>query len=369
MADVDAGAFANRLSHFVLRMKVEVAVTRRRSRTSDTTIRTVAAEAGVSLMTVSNVVNSRFDQMSSRTRLRVERVIDKLNYRPHQVARNLRRSEHLAIGLLFIDDEATFITHPGHSHVVSGLSGFLNEKGYSLTLQGLDPKRLAEALPIKHIGTDALCIVQSGTPERRLRTLRAISALSQPCVLIHETSAPSGLDFCCIREDDHSGGRMVAEHLIDRGCRNLLLLLPATIWASMEERARGVNAVCRERKVPVATIRTKTPRVEDATEALNRYFAAHEIPHGIVAGNDHLGIGALKFLADKNLAVPSRVRVTGFNAFEFWKYSKPRLTTVRTPAEQLGIRAGEELVRRLTVGQFSASNIVLPVELIIGAST
>lgn len=342
---------------------------RRRTGMAETTIRSVADQAGVSMMTVSNVINGRFDQMSGKTRLAVEHAIQKLNYRPHQMARNLRRSEHLSIGLLFIDDESTFITHPGHSYVVSGLSGFLNERGYSLTLQGLDPKHLSEALPIKNIGTDALCIVQSGTRDRRLRILRAISSLSQPCVLIHETSAPAGQDFCCIREADEAGGRMLAEHLIDRGCRSLLILLPATIWASMEARARGAKAVCRKRNVAFAAVRAPTPQVEDTYTVLKRYFATHEPPDGILAGNDHLGIGALQFLAKEGISVPSRVRVTGFNAFEFWKYSQPLLTTVRTPAAQLGVRAGEELVQRLTVGHFSSPNIVLPVELIAGAST
>ncbi|MGE0752402.1 MAG: LacI family DNA-binding transcriptional regulator [Variibacter sp.] len=342
---------------------------RKRSRTSEATIREVARVAGVSMMTVSNVLNGRFNQMSGKTRLSVEQAITNLNYRPHQMARNLRRSEHLSIGLLFIDDESTFITHPGHSYVMSGLSGLLNSRGYSLTLQGLDPKRLSDALPIKSFGTDALCIVQSGPRQRRLKIVRAISALSQPCVLIHETNAPPDGDFCCIREADESGGRMIAEHLIDRGCRSLLLLLPQTIWASMEARARGARAACRRRNVPVQEVRAATPKVEDAYRVLDEYLSAHELPDGILAGNDHLGIGALQFLSKEGISVPSRVRVTGFNAFEFWKYSDPLLTTVRTPAEQLGVRAGEELIQRLTTGRFSAPSIVLPVELVIGAST
>lgn len=340
----------------------------KRSR-NEVTIREVAASAHVSMMTVSNVLNERFERMHPQTRNRVEQAINALKYRPHAVARSLRRSERLSIGLLFIDDDETFITHPGHSYVVDGLSKYLNDRGYSLTLQGLNPARLSEALPIRSVDTDGLCIVQSGQPARRMQTLRALAALSQPCVLIHENKISVEGDFCQIRENDRAGGRLLAQHLVHKGCRNILLLLPTTIWASMEERAVGSREVCKRGGVTLSTLRTRSSTMEDAQEALSAYLDVNEHPDGIIAGNDQLGIATLRVLKARGLEVPRQVRVTGFNAFELWKYSEPRLTTIRTPAAALGVRAGEELVRRLTSGSFSGRDIVLPVEMLEGSST
>lgn len=343
---------------------------RRRSEHSEITLREVAAQAGVSMMTVSNVINGRFSQMRADTRARVERAIQALNYRPHLMARNLRRAERFSIGLLFIDDEdPTFVTHPGHAYVIAGLSSYLNERGYSLTLQGVDPARIQTALPVKSIGTDALCIVQSGPKARRRRNLRLLAELGQPFVAIHETTLPSGLDACCVREDDLQGGRLIAEHLIERDCRRILLILPSTVWASMEERQHGIEEECRAQDVRVDVVRCLSARVEDTHAALKAHFRSHELPDAIAAGNDQIAIATLKYLKQRGIAVPEKVRVTGFNAFEFWKYSDPLLTTVRAPATAMGTRAGEELVRRLTEGSFSAREIVLPVELVQGQST
>lgn len=344
-------------------------MSRRRSKRTEVTIRDVAASSGVSMMTVSNVINGNFTQMRANTRSRVEQAIAKLNYRPHQMARNLRRSERLSIGLLFIDDEQTFFSHPGHSYVIAGLSNFLNERGYSLTLQGLDPTQIEAALPIKNVGTDALCIVQSGSLSRRQRTFSLLSELNQPCVLIHETTVPKNLDSCCIHEDDLHGGRLIARHLIERGCRSLLLVLPTTVWASMEARAAGVTTECRKHGIRLQRIRCASSRVEDVDAALTAFCETTELPSGLVGGNDQIGMAALQFLKRRHIDVPKRVRVTGFNAFEFWKYSDPLLTTIRAPATAMGIRAGEELIRRLTTGSFSARQIVFPIEIIIGQST
>lgn len=345
-------------------------MSRRRSTSSEVTLREVATRANVSMMTVSNVINGRYSQMRPDTRARVEAAITSLNYRPHLMARNLRRAERFSIGLLFIDDEdPTFVAHPGHAYVIAGLSRFLNEAGYSLTLQGVDPSRIQSALPLKAIGTDALCIVQSGPKARRRRVLRLLAELGQPFVVIHETELPTGLDACCVREDDVLGGRLIARHLIERGCKQLLLLFPATIWASMEERQHGVEEECRQHKIQVKMVRCASARVEDTYAALGAHTSGHDLPDAIVAGNDQIAIGTLKFLKEHSIDVPKRVRVTGFNAFELWKYSDPLLTTVRAPATDMGTRAGEELVRRLAYGSFSRRHIVLPVELVQGKST
>jgi LacI family transcriptional regulator len=342
---------------------------RRRSK-GEVTLREVAAQAGVSVMTVSNVINGRFSQMSAKTRVRVEHAIGTLNYRPHLMARNLRRSERLSIGVVFIDDDdPIFAAHPGHAYVIAGLSSFLNERGYSLTLQGVDRKQIESALPVRAIGTDALCVIQSGQKAQRSRILRRLSELGQPCAVIHETTLPDGLDACCVREDDAEGGRLISRHLIGRGCRRILLVLPTIIWASMEERERGITTECRKSDVQAEVIRCASARVEDVYEALNAYLQTNDVPDAIAAGNDQIAIAALKFLKQRGIPVPGRVRVTGFNAFEFWKYSDPLLTTIKAPAIAMGTRAGEELVRRLTVGSFSSRHIVLPVELVEGRST
>ena len=82
-----------------------------------------------------------------------------------------------------------------------------------------------------------------------------------------------------------------------------------------------------------------------------------------------MGIAAMKLMAAEGLAVPRDVAITGFNAFEFWQYTTPVLTTVRSPAYEMGARGGGEILARLNEGRFAAREIVYPVALQPGAST
>jgi DNA-binding LacI/PurR family transcriptional regulator len=328
----------------------------------------VARTAGVSLMTVSNVINSRFDEMSPQTRERVEKTIRTLNYKPHSTARNLRLAERLTIGLLFVDSDPMYLAHPGHAYVVAGLSSYLNEHGYSLTTQGVHPDQVGNALALNKIEADALCVIHCGQRTRRVDTMEKLLKVPYPCVLIHERRLPLP-DVCCIRADDYRGGYLLANHLIERGCRDLLMVQPDVIWASMEERVRGISAACRKARIKHSMIRCGSAHLEAAHDALSDYLRTSPLPDGILACHDQMGISILRFLKERSVAVPKRVRVTGFNAFELWKYSDPLLTTVRAPADELGRAAGEELIARLTTGSFRSPSITLPVEFVAGTSS
>jgi LacI family transcriptional regulator len=103
--------------------------------------------------------------------------------------------------------------------------------------------------------------------------------------------------------------------------------------------------------------------------ALQHYFEAFGQPDGILAGHDQMGIATLKFARRKGIDVPSSLKVTGFNAFEFWNYSDPLLTTIKAPTYELGWRGGQHLLNRLQTGVFVRREIVLPVALQLGGST
>jgi LacI family transcriptional regulator len=103
--------------------------------------------------------------------------------------------------------------------------------------------------------------------------------------------------------------------------------------------------------------------------ALERHVAANGYPYAILAGNDQMGIAAMKLMAGKGKNVPGEVSITGFNAFEFWQFTNPVLTTVHSPAYEMGARGGEEILARLANGQFERHEIVFPVELQRGGST
>ncbi len=327
----------------------------------------MAREAGVSIMTVSNVVNGRFDMMSAATRTRVERALAKLRYRRHLSGRSLRLAQRFSVGMIIVDPSPVFLADPFITQVVAGLSNVLGKHGFSLTLTGTSAERLEQTVVLRNNATDAICAMLSGPPRERRRHLRTIAALGQPVVMIQEAIKGVAADVCAVRQDDFVGGRALARRVLEQGARKLMMLIPSLQWPAIEERKRGIcDAANQYRGSRVVVLECGTEDFATTQSALDRYVAKKDVPHAILAGNDQMGIAALKWLQMRGKRIPRDVMITGFNAFDFWQYTDPVLTTVRSPAYELGEVSGAELMRRLAADAFVERDIVLPVTLMPG---
>lgn len=333
------------------------------------TLQAVARAARVSIMTVSNVVNGRFDMMGADTRVRVERALTTLNYRQHISARSLRLAQHFSVGMVIVDPAPAFLADPFITQVVAGLSNVLGEHGFSFTLVGTPAERLEETVVLRQNATDALCVMLSGAPDVRRRNLRKIAALRQPVVLIQEPARRGGVDVCAVRQDDFGGAHALAHRVLEQGARRLLMLVPALAWPAMEERERGIReATLGYKRTTLEVLVCGNEDLASTQAALDRSVNPQRLPDAILAGNDQMGIAALKWLQRLGARVPEDVMITGFNAFDFWQYPDPVLTTVRSPAYAIGEVSGKEIMRRLTDKSFSQREIVLPVTIVPGGT-
>jgi LacI family transcriptional regulator len=334
------------------------------------TLTEIARKAGVSPTTVSNVVNGKFELMSADTRSTVERLIDEFHYRPQASGRNLRLARRHSIGLIIVDDSPMFLADPFLTYTAAGLSNYLSGHGYTLVIDGMPLERLSQSLLIRHDDTDALCVIPSGSAAERKIVYACIAATAQP-VLVFQDRLPTVLeDACSIRQDDHAGGEMIARRLIERGARRLLMLVPERIWPGMAARERGMRAAISASagNVSFAVVRCGSEDMADTQRALAAWTERHGKPDAILGGNDRMGIAAMKYLQARGVRVPEDVAVTGFNAFESWQYATPTLTTVRSPAYEMGERGAELLLERLAGERFSCRNLVLDVSLQVGQS-
>lgn len=327
------------------------------------TVVDVAREAGVSPMTVSNVVNGRHRLMSEATRREVEAAIDRLGYRPHVTGRSLRLDRRFAIGIVIVDQSPTFLADPFITQLVAGLSNFLGEQGYGLVVQGIAADRLADAPLIQRHETDGLCVLLSGPEERRRNMLELFGSLNQPLVVFQEPVPEHIRDAISIRQDDHSGAFALARGLLARGVRSILFLKPAQDWPAIDERERGIRAaIARQRaRIRFTAVNCGADAFEAVQATLAGHVERHGLPGAVMGGNDQIGIAALQWLRGQGHAVPKDVRVTGFNAFDAWRYSDPVLTTVVSPAYEMGRRGGAALLSRLQGKGFAERAILLPV--------
>jgi LacI family transcriptional regulator len=333
------------------------------------TVRDVARAAGVSPMTVSNVINRRF-RVSAMTRQRVEEAIRELNYRPHTSARGLRLSQCLSVGMLIIDESPTYLADPFITQVVAGLSNTLNQNGYVLALEGLRSGRIEHGQLTTSLRTDALCLLLSGSPETRRLIMDRLCALSQPLIIFQEHLRVAYKDCFVIRQDDRGGAALLITSLLAKGARRFLMLVPTLSWPAIEERIAGAKSALQQaqQQASLEVIHCGPAEFTHTQNALAAYLTRHDVPDAILAGNDQMGIAAVKLLKARGHAVPGDVRVTGFNAFDFWQYSDPILTSIRSQAYLMGTRGGEAAIARLKYGRFSDRQFVLSVELQPGES-
>ena len=335
-----------------------------------TTLKDVSIAAGVSVMTVSNVIRGRSGAVSDKTRAKVEKEIKRLNYRPNVSAQNLRASASRSIGMVISDDDPAFLSDPFISELVSGLSNVLSANDYTLDIQGIVPDRFEGANILSKASNDALCAILCGSERARQRNVDFLKSINQPTVVFQEPVRVRGADIAIIRQEDEGAGRELGAHLVARKVKKVLFVRSSTDWPAIEQRELGLRLAFDEasRKVECETIQSVSERFEDVQDIVRQYLK-HSKPDAIVGATDPMGIAAMRVCESLGFNVPRDIKVAGFNGFLARKLATPTLTTVASPAYEMGRRAGDVLLERLETGRFERKTMVFPTQLLVGDST
>ncbi|MCJ8144235.1 LacI family transcriptional regulator [Ancylobacter sp. A5.8] len=332
------------------------------------TLHTVAAAAEVSIATVSKVVNGITAGVSEATRLRVENAIQQLGYRPNRLGRGLRTLRHSAIGMAIVDPSPTFLTDPFTTNLVAGLANVLSQHGFGLLIQGVKPGQLEQSLLVKRSDVDGLCTLCCGTPRERRAIVRLLASLGQPLVAFQEAPDAEVPDTCFVRQDDRSGGAALGRRILARGSKRVSLFIANVTWPAVEERILGLRSVLAPAGVMLNITTCDDSRIDDITRAVASHIDREGLPDALVGQNDQIALAAMKLLKSRGLIIPHEVTVYGFNGFAFSAFADPSLTTIRSPAYELGVAGGELLLERLDAGRFSVMERTLPVTFIPGES-
>jgi len=335
------------------------------------TIKDVAKAAEVSAMTVSNVLNGRLQFVSAATKKRVEREIERLGYRRQANARNLRVAEQRSIGMVIVDESPAFLADFFTCQVVAGLANVLNGADYTLTLQGMPEGELAQSMIMRNFEVAGFCAMISGPRAERSKVIGQLIDLDQPVVVFQEEIDAPGRDICTIRQDDRGGGRLIGDHLLARRVEDMLMVAPRQDWPAIENRTAGVreSLAASGGTARLTLLESASESFADVQSAVAQHLASHALPGALIGANDPIATAAMLLLLDRGVRVPEDVRVIGFNGFEAHRYSRPRLTTVISPAYALGERAGHAMLARLKDGVFAQHDHVLPVHFDPGATT
>lgn len=322
----------------------------------------VADAAGVSIATVSRCLNAP-GTVGSATRAKVEAAIARLGYEQDLGARSLALGRSHSVGAVIPTlDNAIFAAG------IQALQRRLAASGFTLLLASseYDPaQELEQVRTLLARGTDALFLIgQDHDPEVFARLARR----GVPYVLGWTSSTGP---HPCVGFDNAAAAAGVAAYLIEIGHRRIAMIAGiGTGNDRARERLKGVRAALHAKGLvlPPAYMLERPYTIEDGREAMRALMARDPRPTAVICGNDVLAFGALFEAQALGLAVPREVSITGFDDLPLAAQLTPALTTIHVPAETLGQRAADYLLRRLK-GLPAADQGRLPVNLIVRDST
>lgn len=325
------------------------------------TIREVAARAGVSIQTVSRVINDRPD-VSGDTRARVQAAIAELRYHPNGIARSLSTNTSDALGVI-----ASGFHHYGPSQLLTGIERQATELGWHLVLLNIDPTKANEYDRVAAaLLSQRLPGVIWAYPELTGERERAFHRQVAPHTHIVFLSMPPQPGSAVISVDNRAGARMAVEHLIARGRRCIGLVTgPQALWSARQRRL-GWHDALTAAGVPAcdAQIASGDWSAASGEAGLARLLAHSPDLDAVFASNDQMALGVLRHAHRLGRRVPDDLGVVGFDDTPESAFFTPALTTVHHDLIELGQLAVRELSRAVRARQAGA-RAVAPASLML----
>ncbi len=327
---------------------------------SRATIEDVAQRAGVSIATVSRVVNQT-GPVAEETAAHVQAVIAEMNYVPHAAARGLASKRTHTLGLLVAGISSPFLVP-----LLRGIEIGAHEAGFSLlihsTQEGANHVPRVRR-PLGEHNTDGLLVYVSTLDET---DLRYFYDLRFPLVLLYQTP-PDSLQIPHVNFENKAGARKLVDHLIEvHGYRRIAFLKGPENEEDSYWRERGYLEALAAHSIPFDPALIGVGGFDEGVAQLSveKWLEEGLQVDAIFAGDDDAAVGAIQALQQAGKHVPQDIAVVGFDDVHLAHYLMPPLTTVRTPIEQSGREAVRQLVQLIQTGH-AEQHILLPTELVI----
>ncbi|BBI33014.1 LacI family DNA-binding transcriptional regulator [Cohnella abietis] len=331
------------------------------------TIYDIAAKAGVSAMTVSRVINNT-GKISDKTRTKVRRVMEELNYVPNHMARSLVLQQSNLLFLLITD-----ITNPFYTTVARGAEDAAKKYGYRLLFGNSDESVEKEKDYIDTIlatRADGVLVAPAGDPSLpHLETLRRHQV---PFVLL-DREVP-GMDSDIVLGDSKEGARKLVNHLVSQGHQRIALINGSPYVSSARLRLEGYREALKLNDLPYNdsyVLETAFEPRSDLSDIAAWLDRMDPLPTAIVAGNNVLGVEVIRTLGNRGIDVPEQMSLVCFDDLGPYSEIDPFLTVVAQQAYQFGYLGMQMLVERIQErGETGIpwKKIVLPAELIVRRS-
>ena len=323
------------------------------------TIADVARKAGVSMSTVSHVVNNtRF--VSPVTRAQVLSSIDELGFFPNAVARSLAKASTNTIGVAISTSTNSYFMD-----IVCAIERACVDLGQMVFLADTmdDPETELRAVRALHQRrVDGIIFAPSADPERA--AIKYLKENSVPCVLVDRLLDNS---FDQVGVTNKASMKELITHLFSVGHRRIAYVAGQPDFGTTLERLNGYNEAMAECGLTIdpQLVCSGNSTVDAAAQATHGLLKLEERPTVIATGNNLATIGVMRALREAKLRVPEEMAIAGFDDFEWAEYFEPRLTVVAQPCEDIGRQAAKMLSNRIKQHDFPQETVRLSPKLVI----
>jgi LacI family transcriptional regulator len=331
-----------------------------------TTLATVAASAGVSVATVSKVLNGRRD-VAPATRARVQEMLRAHDYG----GRLLTIERHPTIELTFRGKIGGY-----SSEIVQGVASTATELGVAVTI-GVKPvdqrpsARIEAVTWARNLAVNGRRAVIAVTDELGPHEITALARLRLPLVVIDPMNVPTH-EIVSVGSTNFRGGQSAAQHLVDLGHERIAYLGGRASAECSQARLGGYRSALDTAGIVLPedyVLSTQDFHYQDGLEGAPQLLSLPQRPTAIFAASDELARGAIEAARSMGLSVPDDLSIVGFDDTDIARIASPPLTTVRQPLQEMGAVALRTVLRLVAGEKIDSNHVELATELVVRAST
>jgi DNA-binding LacI/PurR family transcriptional regulator len=325
----------------------------------------VAKKAGVSVATVSRVLNNSTN-VNDETRARILKAIKALNYQPSRVAKRLRSksvSSNL-LGVLIPD-----IENPFYVDVLRGIEDVAYNHNYAIIMCNFGQDEKKEKLYLEILQSESIDgLIAAPASEDDLQLKKMVSD-GLPVVCVDRGLSNTEVDLVLVNNE--RGAYLAVDHLIKRGYKRIAYIAGMQSIPSSRYREMGYKKALEDNGMTFdeTLVRFGNSKHQSGVELCRELLSLPEPPDAVFTGNNLITLGALETIHSQGLKIPGDIAIVGFDDMYWASSLNPPLTAVRQPAIEIGRRAGELLIQRISDTKRAPIQMLLNVELIERSST
>ena len=321
----------------------------------------VAKKAGVSIATVSRVIN-RNGGYSKETEERVRRTIEECGFTHNVNAIGLRTNRSNSIGVIVPD-----ITNEFFARIIRELDAFLLSRRYSLLVCNSNEDYMLENMHIKGLAEKHVDGIIYISGQNEIKKMNEIKGL--PIVYIDR--APKNAEVL-ILSDNETGGYLAGRELIQKGCRRILFLRDIRYASTVRSRKEGFVRALQEKGMAFSEELEMScfPEYAEARVVLERLLKEKGcFFDGIFATNDMMALACVNVLTENQIKVPGQVKVVGFDNISLTQFTSPQITTVAQDTKELAIHAADTILKMIEDEEIKQKRTIIPVRLVVRETT